>query len=59
MDKSVLLNYRGHQDYERIIDEVILKKIDEEVMDEALKFSKNESQAEALYVLLKLKAQQK
>jgi len=56
MDKSLLLNYRGHQDYERIIDEVIFKKIDEEIMDEALKFSKNESQAEALYVLLKLKA---
>jgi len=59
MDKTLLLSYKRHQDYERVIDELISKSFDEDIMNEAIKSSKNESQAEALYVLLKLKNQQK
>ncbi len=55
MDKSLLLNVKKHPDYEAVIEEVLQKKFDKELMAKALKTAKSESQAEAIYVLLKLK----
>jgi len=55
MDKSLLLNVKEHPDYEAVIEEVLQKKFDKELMAKALRSAKSESQAEAIYVLLKLK----
>lgn len=55
MDKSLLLNFKKHPDYEAVIEEVLQKKFDKELMAKALRSAKSESQAEAIYVLLKLK----
>jgi len=54
MDK-ILPQIKKHPDYEATIEDVVNKNIDKELMAEALKYSRIEYRAEALYVLLKLK----
>lgn len=55
MEKSKRFTLKSHPDYDAVIDEVISLNYDENIIAEAVKRSKTESQAEALYVLLKLK----
>jgi len=55
MEKNNTLLVKEHPDYEATIDDVVHKKIDQKLMDEATRRTKRESRAEALYVLLKLK----
>lgn len=54
MDKLVLLELQKHPKYEAVVTEVINNKIDSKLMAEALRLAKSKSQAEALYVKLKL-----
>jgi Ni,Fe-hydrogenase I small subunit len=54
MEKSKRFTLKSHPDYDAVIDEVISLNYDEKIMAEAVKRSKTESQAEALYVMLKL-----
>lgn len=54
MEKSKRFTLKSHPDYYAVIDEVISLNYDQEIMAEAVKRSKTESQAEALYVMLKL-----
>ena len=49
-----LLSIKDHPDYDTTINEVIHSVVDKKLMDEAIRRTKNESKAEALYVLLKL-----
>jgi len=55
MNTSHPIELKDHPEYENTIDEVVKKKFDKSLMNEALKISVRESRAEALYVLLKLK----
>jgi hypothetical protein len=54
MDNKALLSIKSHPDYDTTIDEVINKEVDKNIMDEAIRRSKREERAEALYVILKL-----
>jgi hypothetical protein len=53
--ENIIIPIKKHPDYEATIEEVVNKNIDQNLMAEALKYSKREDRAEALYVLLKLK----
>jgi len=55
MYKPLPKDHKSHCEYDSIITEVIEKKLDEKVMAKALKNAKRESQAEALYVIYRLK----
>jgi len=54
--KNKLFSIKNHPDYESTIDEVINENFDKELMDEAIRRTKREGRAEALYVLFKLSA---
>lgn len=54
MKKTTRINLELHPDYYAVIDEVISNDYDKLIMAEAVKRAKNGSQAEAIYVLLKL-----
>ena len=54
MEKSKRFIVKYHPDYDAVIDEVISLNYDEKIMAEAVKRAKTESQAEALYVMLRL-----
>jgi len=54
MEKAIKCSLESHPDYYAVIDEVISLDYDQKIMAEAVKRSKTESQAEALYVMLKL-----
>ncbi len=56
MVEYTLSSIKNHPDYETTIAEVVNKMFDPKLMSQALQHSKNEDQAEALYVFLKLKA---
>ena len=57
MDSDLLHHYSEHPEFNHVIGEVLQKKFDQNIMSEAKKskFVTCESQAEALYVILKLK----
>jgi len=55
MKKLIKSNLESHPDYYAVIDEVISHNYDQKIMAEAVKRSNSESQAEARYVVLKLK----
>lgn len=46
----------SHPDYDAVIDEVIQNDYDPAIMAEAVKLAKTPSQAEAIYVVLKLQS---
>ncbi len=50
-----VLSVKNHPDYEATIEEVVNHDVDEKLMRQAIKYSKREGQAEALYVLYRLK----
>jgi len=54
MDFQKLLRLKKHPDYESTIKDLLHNKVDKEVMQEAIKCSKDGAQAEAIYVKLKL-----
>jgi len=54
MEKLKPANLTSHPDYDAVIDEVISHDYDQKIMAEAVKRAKTESQAEAIYVVLKL-----
>jgi len=54
MEKFRPVNLESHPDYDAVIDEVISHDYDQKIMAEAIKRAKTESQAEAIYVVLKL-----
>jgi len=54
MEKLIPVNLASHPDYDAVIDEVISHDYDQKIMAEAVKRAKTESQAEAIYVVLKL-----
>jgi hypothetical protein len=54
MDKLLLNGMECHPDYEAAIDEVLKGSFDPDLMAQALSYTKSKSQAEALYVWLKL-----
>jgi len=45
---------QDHPDYDETIEEVVQKRFDQSLMDQAMRNAKREEQAEALYVMLKL-----
>jgi len=53
MDK--VAPWQEHPNYDDVIEEVLHNSFDEDLMSVALLKTKTESQAEALYVILKLK----
>jgi len=55
MAKYTLSSIKIHPEYETIIREVVNNNVDEKLMEQALTNSKTESQAEALYVLYRLR----
>jgi len=57
MNKVIIRDLKSHPNYDAVIDEVVQEIFDEETMSRALRNAKRESQAEALYVLYKLKEQ--
>jgi len=56
MEKSKSFTLKSHPDYDAVIDEVISHNYDQKIMAEAIKRAKTESQAEALYVMLRLQS---
>jgi hypothetical protein len=56
MEKSKRFTLKYHPDYDAVIDEVISLNYDQKIMAEAIKRAKTESQAEALYVMLRLQS---
>jgi len=54
MEKIRRSNLESHPDYNTVIDEVINHNVDKSVMAEAIKRAKNKSQAEAIYVVMRL-----
>ncbi len=54
MVKSSLFKLQDHPDYNDVIEEVVQKTFDRDLMDIALRKAERESRAEALYVILKL-----
>jgi uncharacterized membrane-anchored protein YjiN (DUF445 family) len=55
MTKDFVDKLKNHPDYEKTIDEVIENRFDKGIMEKAIKKAKKRSQAEAIYVLLKLR----
>jgi len=49
------LNLQKHPDFDATIEEIINKDYDEVLMAKAINLTSSESQAEAMYVVLKLK----
>lgn len=56
MEKLTPVNLKSHPDYDAVIDEVISHNYDQKIMAEAIKRAKTKSQAEAIYVVLKLQS---
>jgi hypothetical protein len=54
MENNNFLAIKNHPDYEATIDEVIKKRVDNKLMDEAIRKTNGKERAEAVYVLLKL-----
>jgi hypothetical protein len=54
MENNNFLTIKNHPDYEATIDEVIKKRVDNKLMDEAIRKTNGKERAEAVYVLLKL-----
>ncbi len=48
-------SWQDHPSYNEVIEEILQNNFDEDIMNKALLRAKSESQAEALYVILKLK----
>ncbi len=57
VNSDLLFNCSKHPEFNNVIEDVLQKKFDENIMNKAKnsKLVTNESQAEALYVILKLK----
>jgi len=55
MDRRSLSELKKHPKYEAIISDVLSNNIDASVMAEAVKLTKNKAQAEAVYVMFKLR----
>jgi len=55
MEDKKRSNLESHPDYNAVIDEVISHNVDKSVMAEAVRRAKNTSQAEAIYVVMRLK----
>jgi hypothetical protein len=54
MENYNFLAIKNHPDYEATIDEVIKKRVNNKLMDEAIRKTNGKERAEAVYVLLKL-----